>query len=105
MSLYTIEIAKIQNFTPNISTVPGTYPELVANEPRWMVSVYGTEWAATFEQNANLRTGEGTSWKPDMQKFFPVPDDSFPKTHKSAGFPHFLDVLEKVRKLVQGESL
>ncbi len=105
MSRYTIEIAKIQNFVLTTTAPLGTYPKLVADEPRWMVSVYDSEWAAVFEQNANLGLGEGTSWKPDMQTFFRGPDDQFSKTRKSVGFSHFLSALEKVRKLVQGESL
>jgi len=103
MSRYTIEIAKVQNFVLTTGALLGTYPKLVADEPRWVVSVYDSEWAALFEQNANLGLGEGTSWKPDIQTFFPGADDRLFKTRKSAGFPHFISGLEKVRKLVQGD--
>lgn len=104
---YVCELAKIQTFVPSEPSkdnLIGT-AKLIAQEPRWSVSVFHQAWNDALSEHSKLATGARAVWPAELDSFFPR--DAFFGSSEPVndGLDAFLRKLEEVEGLVRGDTV
>ena len=89
-STWVFEIARYDTFAPTAST---------ASNSCWSGSFWNMEWDNVFYENALKPIGEGASWKPTIDTFFPNRDVR--PTDPEARLSSFLDDVEKLARFLE----
>ncbi|OJD18295.1 hypothetical protein AJ78_01671 [Emergomyces pasteurianus Ep9510] len=74
-----------------------------AAETTWGASIFHQEWDNLLGKNGSFRVGETADWSASLSTFFPCLSDEN-STDVNAGFHQFLDLVNKVAKLLAPES-
>ncbi|KKZ61977.1 hypothetical protein EMCG_03534 [[Emmonsia] crescens] len=103
---YIFELARYDTYHRAIRSGPpytGDYIKMNQTaETSWGASIFHQEWDNMLGQNGSFRVGETADWSASLNNFFPCLSDENP-TDVNAGFHQFIDLVNKVAKLLAPE--
>ena len=81
---WVLELARYDSFGSTASTMTNSY---------WSAALWNTEWDIILANNATTTIGEGASWKPTTDTFFP--NTTFDSQDPDVGFRDFYHNIER----------